>query len=489
MATDCSHHLTFWNLGKQQVSVRPDGGQVVSDAGLLPLRHLDQQLGFLADLAQRLPDPRDPDRRVHSQEALLVQQVYQILAGYPDCNDAQTLRHDPLFQTLAGVVPTPEQPLASRSTLNRHQHAYTRRQARLPLGERPALLEQRAAQTRRIKILNTFLVDWFIRTRRQPPTQVILDVDATDDPTHGQQVLTAFHGYFEQHQYFPLLVFDGATGFPLAAWLRPGTAHASWGAVELLSAIVGQLRAAWPDVTILVRGDGGFAVPEMYDFCEAERLDYVLGFAGNAVLQDRTAQALADLEVYFAHYHQREPHVQRFEAFADYQAESWSRPRRIVAKIESNRHGSNRRFVVTTLTGPPQDIYQDIYIPRGNVPERPIGELKNGLQADRLSCHRFCANAFRLLEHLTAYALVVLFREAAADVPAVATATVSTLRQRLWKVGAWVRVTARRIWFALSETWPCWDLWLQVSTAVHRFVAPLRPTGGSGPPRAEALLM
>jgi hypothetical protein len=198
---------------------------------------------------------------------------------------------------------------------------------------------------------------------------------------------------------------------------------------------------------------------------------------------------LADLEVYYAHYQQREPHVQRFETFTDYQAESWPHPRRIVAKIEINRHGTNRRFVVTTLTGSPQAIYQDCYVQRGNVPERPLGELKNGLHADRLSCHRFCANAFRLLEHVTAYALVVLFREAAADVPAVATATVSTLRQRLWKVGALVRVSARRIWFALSETWPCWQLWVEVTTAVHQFVASLRPSGGSGPPHAAVLPM
>jgi len=489
MTTDCPQQLTFWNLGKQQVTARPDGGQVVADAGLLPLRHLDKQLGFLADLARRRPDPRDPDRLVHSQEAILTQQVYQILAGYPDCNDAQPLRRDPLFQTLADVPPDPERPLAGRSTLNRHQHAYTRRAATLPLEERPALLDQRAAQTARIRILNEFLIDWFIRTRTQSPPFVIIDLDATDDPTHGQQVLTGFHGYFDQHQYFPLLAFDGASRFPLAAWLRPGPVHASCGAVQTLTLIVRQLRAAWPSLTILVRGDSGFAVPALYEFCEAEGLLHIFGFAGNAILYERTAPALADLELYYAHYGYRDPHVQRFEAFEDYQAQGWSRPRRIIAKIEINRHGTNRRFVVTNLSGQPQGLYHGCYVERGDVPERPIGELKNGLQADRLSCHHFCANAFRLLEHVVAYALVVLFREAAAALPEVATAEVGTLRQRLWKVGAVVRVSARRIWFHLSETWPQWDLWVRVEAAVNQFVRQLLSGAASGPPAVAVLPM
>jgi hypothetical protein len=359
----------------------------------------------------------------------------------------------------------------------------------LPLEERPALLDQRAAQTARIQLLNEFLLDWFIRTRTQPPPFVIIDLDATDDPTHGQQVLTGFHGYFDQHQYFPLLAFDGASRFPLAAWLRPGTVHASCGAVQTLALIVGTLRAAWPNLTILVRGDSGFAVPALYEFCEAEGLLYILGFGSNAVLRERTAPALADLELYYAHYGDRDPHVQRFEAFEDYQADGWSRPRRIVAKIEINRHGTNRRFVVTNLSGHPQGLYQGCYVERGDVPERPIGELKNGLQADRLSCHRFCANAFRLLEHVVAYALVVLFREAAAALPEVATAEVGTLRQRLWKVGAVVQVSARRIWFHLSETWPQWDLWVRVAAAVNQFVRRLLSVEANGPPAAAAVLL
>jgi hypothetical protein len=287
-------------------------------------------------------------------------------------------------------------------------------------------------------------------------------------------VLSFFHGYFDQHQYFPLLVFDGQSGFPLAAWLRPGTVHASCGVVATLRRLVAALRAAWPDVLIVVRGDSGLAVPEMYEFCEAHGLLYALGYSSNDVLKERTAAALSDLECYYQFYCHREPEVQRFEVIEDYQAESWSRPRRIVAKIEINRHGVNRRFVVTNLCGDGRGIYHGFYVQRGAVPEKPIGELKNGLRMDRLSFHRFRANGLKLLEHTLAYALVVLHREAVAAVPEVAKAEVSTLRQRLWKVGAIVKTSVRRIWFHFSQTWPHRQLFVEVYQAVRGFVAQLR---------------
>jgi hypothetical protein len=487
MATDCTQQLTFWDIGRQHVTVDFDGGSVVTDAGLLPLRLLDQQLGVLADVAQRLPDPRAQKFVTHSREALLTQEVYQILAGYPDGNDAQALRDDPLFQTLVGVAPNEERSLASGSTLNRFHHAYTRRQAQVPLEERPVLREIDAALTQRLKILNDYLPELFIRTRRTPPPYVILDIDPSDDPTHGQQVLSFFHGYYDQHQYFPVFVFDGVSDFPLAAWLRPGTVHASCGAVATLQPIVQALRAAWPDVTILVRGDSGLATPELYEFCEAQGLLYAFGYSSNNVLKERTEAALRDLETYYAFYQQREPSVQRFEVLEDYQAESWSRPRRIVAKIEINRHGSNRRFVVTNLSGHGQGIYHGFYVQRGDVPERPIGELKNGLHMDRLSFHRFRANGLKLLEHTLAYALVVLHREATASIPEVAQAEVSTLRQRLWKVGAVVKTSVRRIWFHISTSWPNRRLFERVYLAVQQYVVSVRrevrvlPNAGSLP--------
>jgi hypothetical protein len=474
MTNERETHFTWWKVGTQQLDVSFDGGRIVSDTGLLAVRALEKPLRVIAGLAELLPDPRSPKFIHHSAEAILTQEVYQILAGYPDFNDAQTLRKDPLFQILADVSPDAEDPLASGSTLARFQYGYTRRQAELPLEERPVLLEVRAAQLGRIKILNNYLVDKFIQTRRTPPPEIILDVDATDDPTHGQQTLSGYHGYYRQHQYLPLLVYDGATGFPLAAWLRPGTVHASCGAVEVLKVIVPKLRAAWPGVQIKVRSDNGLAVPALYDYCESEGLLYALGYASNAVLRQATAQALADLEVYYAFYQHRETTVQRFEELTDYQAESWPQPRRIVAKIEITPRGSQRRFVVHNLPEAPEQVYRGFYVKRGEVPEHPIGEMKNGLKADRLSACSFSANAFRLLVHTLAYAIVVLFREAVAGVPELATATVSTLRQRLWKIGAVVLTGVRRIWLRVSETWPCRALWVRVLEAVQRFVAQVR---------------
>jgi hypothetical protein len=488
MATDCSQQLTLWDLGSQEVTVTFDAGQIVTDAGLLAIRQFEKALGILADLAERLPDPRAQKFVQHDREAILTQRVYQILAGYPDANDAQTLRHDPLFQTLVDVSPTEDEALASGSTLSRFYYAYTRRQRHLPPEQQTVPLERHQALNGRLRVGNEFLVDLFIRTRRQQPRQVIIDLDATDDPTHGQQLLSGFHAYFDQHQYFPLLLFDGDTGFPLGAWLRPGTMHASKGAIAAVRRIVEQLRAVWPDVVILVRADAGFAVPALYEYCESAGLSYAFGYGSNTVLQERTEPLLADLQEYYYWYGRREPAVQRFEAFEDYQAESWSRPRRIVAKIEINRHGTNRRYVVTNLSGPPQEIYHDFYVQRGDVPERPIGELKNGLQADRLSSHGFRANAMKLLEHAVAYAIVVLHREALTSVPEVAQAEVSTLRQKLWKVGAFVQTSVRRIWFRFSAHWPHRDLWVRVQTALQDFVRQLQGTARSAPSIAAPLL-
>ncbi len=482
MSTVCSRQLTFWKRGKQEVTATFDGGSIVTDAGLLPLRAFEKELHILADVAARLPDPRSQKFVRHRKEAVLAQRVYQILAGYPDGNDAQTLRHDPLFCTLVDGAPTKDKPLASGSTLNRFHYAYTRRDADVPVEDRAVALEQQAALTDRVRVLNNYLPELFIRTRRTPPPYVIIDLDASDDPTHGQQVLSFFHGYYDQHQYLPLFAFDGVTGFPLAAWLRPGTVHASAGAVDVLAAIIRQLRAAWPGVLILVRGDNGLAVPEMYEFCEREGLLYAFGYSSNDVLKDRTAQALADLETYYHFYRHQEAEVQRFESFADYQAEGWSRPRRIVAKIEINSHGTNRRFVVTNLSGAAQGIYHGFYVQRGHVPEKPIGELKNGLAMDRLSCHGFRANGLRLLEHVLAYALVVLYREAtAAAVPEMATAEVSTWRTRLWKVGALVTTSVRKVWFRFSATWPHQQLLVRVHEAAMVFVQGLHNQPNVGP--------
>jgi DDE family transposase len=466
-----SPHFTLPDVHRQPVAVAFDAPRIVSDTGLLTVRALDQRLGYLADLADRLPDPRAQPFVTHHAQEILAQQVYQILADYPDCNDADQLRTDPLFQVLAGAEPDPDRPLACGSTLARFQYAFTRRQLELPEEDRPAFAEMYRARSERIRILNEFLVETFIRTRPRPPAYVIVDIDPTDDPAHGQQALTGYHGYYQQHQYFPLLVFDGQSRFPLAAWLRPGTAAGACGAVAVLEGIVVALRRAWPDVVILVRGDCSLAGPALYEFCEQQGLLYAFGYASNAVLQRRTERALWELELYYHFYGHREPHVQRFEVIEDYQADSWSQPRRVICKVECTPQGSQRRFVVTNLSGQPGGIYRGFYVQRGEVPEQPIDELKNGLDLGRLSAHGFRANAYRLLLHVVAYGLVVLLREAAASVAEVAYATVGTLRTRLWKVGAWVEETAGQIWFHVAAAWPGQELWARVQAAVEGFLA------------------
>ena len=471
-------HFTLWDIGRQRLEITFEPGPIVSDAGLLAVRALERPLGILADLAGRLPDPRAPQFVRHSTERILTQQVYQILAGYPDCNDVDTLRQDALFQILAEVTPDGEQPLACGSTLARFPYAYTRRGQQE--GEPDILLVRRAAQLERIKRLNDFLLDLFLRTRVTPPAEITLDVDATDDPTHGRQALSGYHGYYRQHQYLPLLVFDGATGFPLACWLRHGTAHASLGAVGVLQAVVQKLRAAWPGVAIKLRGDSGLAVPAVYDFCEEQGIGYALGYTANAVLERSVAQANADVETYYRCYGRCDPLVQRFEEIKAYQAKSWPHPRRVVAKIERTPQGSQRRFVVTNLPDKPDEVYRDFYVRRGAVPEQPIGELKNGLRADRLSASGFCANAWRLLVQVVAYALVVLFREANAQVPEVARAEVSTLRQRLWKVPAVLTARARRVVLRLSAGWPWREVFGRVLEAVAAFAGRLAGARAGG---------
>jgi hypothetical protein len=470
MTNEGLSHCTLGKLGSQHLQVTFDGERVVSDTGLLLVRAVEKPLRVIAELAQRLPDPRSPQFLHHTVETILTQQVYQILAGYPDHDDANTLRHDPLHQILTDIAPDADSPLASGSTLARFAYAFTRRQAERPLEERPVLLEVRHAQCQRLTILNQYLAELFVRTRTTPPAEVILDIDATDDPTHGHQALSGYHGYFGQHQYFPLLVFEGATGFPLAAWLRPGTGSAALGAVDVLRPIVAALRAAWPGVRITVRGDTGFAVPAVYDFCEAENLEYVLGYAGNAVLLRRTDQALTDLRLYHRLYGRREPRVQRFEEIRGYQAGGWPHPRRVICKVEVTPEGSQRRFVVSNRPEAAEALYREVYVQRGAVPEQPIGELKNGLRADRLSSCGFCANAFRLLLHVLAYAIVVLFRQACASVADVATASVETLRARLWKVGAVLVSRPRLLRLRVSATWPGVGLWGAVWEATQGFV-------------------
>jgi hypothetical protein len=452
-----------------------DGGQIVSDAGLLPIAQLDRELGILAEAASRLPDPRSPLYIVHTREEILRQQVFQMLAGYPDGNDAQLLRDDPLLKTIVGVDPRNEDiPLASGSTINRFQNAFTRREAEKPLEDRDVLFEVRSAQIERINALNDFLIDVFVRTRTSRPAHVIIDLDPTDDPAHGKQQLTLWHGYYDQNQYFPMMIFEGETGMPLGAWLRPGTVHASCGAVDMLKIIVDRLRQHWPEISIFVRGDNGVANPEMYEYCEAEGLIYAFGYATNETLKRRVREEELEDRAKLLWWISGGREVQLFRTFEDYQAGSWSRPRRIITKVEITKSGGlNVRFVVSNMSGHAGGIYQGFYTQRGRVPERPIGELKNGLNMDRLSCHRFLANGQKMMTHVLAYLLFALFREANAKTPEVKTMEVGTARSRLFKVGARVQATHRRIWFHVASHWPGRDLLVAAADAVRQHIETL----------------
>ncbi len=470
--TQCTEQLQLFEVGRQQVTMTFDGGSIVSDAGLLPIRELDQKLGILAEAARRLPDPRSERAVTHTAEDILIQQVYQILAGYPDGNDAQLLRDDPLFKTIVGKDPRCEdESLASGSTINRFLHAFTRREAEKPIDEREVIFEVRRAQVERINAINDFLIDLFVRTRKQQPAHIIIDLDPTADPTHGQQQLTMFNGFYDQHQYLPMMLFEGTTGFPLGAWLRHGTAHAGLGAVEMIQRIVERLRQHWPEIMIFVRGDAGVASPEMYEYCESHGILYAFGYSTNSTLKHRVSELELEDNARLLWWMTGCKPFQLFHTFEDYQAQTWSRMRRIVTKVEITQlGGTNVRFVVTNMSGLAGGIYQGFYVQRGNVPERPIGELKNGLHMDRLSSHRFLANGHKLMTHMLAYALYVLFREANEKTPEVNKMEVGTARTRLFKVGALVQATHRHIWFKVASHWPGATLLIRAAKAVESYV-------------------
>src|SRR5437763_5950881 len=373
-------------LPQTQLVVQRHQGQISSDAGLLPLAEFDQRLGYTAALARCLDDGKTG--RGHSILSMLRQRFYGILAGYEDCNDHDTLRDDPIFKMVAGKLPE-DDPLASQPTLSRFENQITPRQ---------------------LQDLVDFIADSGVRRLKQSnagelPASITLDLDATDDPTHGHQQLTLFHGYFGQYQYFPLIISEPTTRHVMLAWLRPGTVHAALGADDDLMRVVNALRKQRPDIAIHVRGDAGFGVPWMYEICEKNGLTYTFGFATNARLKQLT-EGLMEQAV--RQYEQTKQKQRLFECF-QYQCDSWSHPRTVVAKAECHQQATNLRFVVSNLPGvsTPEDGQReyDHYIQRGESEQR-MDELKNGLAMDRLSCHRFMANFFRLLLHVAAYNLL-----------------------------------------------------------------------------------
>ena len=445
--TACPQQLTFDFHPSKDVVADFHGGLISSDAGLLPIRQLDHRLGWTAAVADVLTDGRQAAKVRHDLPAILRQRLFALIAGYQDANDHTRLRHDAVLQTVAAEE---AKPLGSQPTLSRFENAATARQ---------------------IAELNRLLVAMFIqqmRARGERPRRLVLDIDATDDPCHGQQQLALFNGFYNQYMYLPNLLFERTTGLLLGVRLQAGNADASRRAVQLLKPVVKALRDAWPDVEILLRADAGYAAPRLYRFCEDNGLEYLIGFAACDPLKQRTKWALDWLTERF----DRSGEPCSWRGGFTHQAGSWLHPRRILYKVEINGHGSNRRFVVTNCRGTPRELWP-IYNDRGTA-ETFIDEFKNGLSMDRLSCRRFCANAFRLALTAVAHNLMRVYRQMLAGTE-LEGASVQTIRSRLIKIGARVRRTVRRVWVHLSEAFPLADVLGRVHRAIGRLHPPPLP--------------
>lgn len=433
--------ITFPALGPLPLDVDFLGGRLTSDGGLAWLADADMALGLTATLAAEIPDWRTRRGR-HDLRTLLAQRVYQIACGYADQNDADQLRTDPLLKQVCGRLPVTGADLASQPTLSRLENA----------------VGARACYRLAAALGEVYLRE---RERKGVPTHLVLDLDGTDDPTHGGQEHSAYHGYYGQHMYHPLLVFDGTTGQLITAVLRPGTVHASHGVVAILQRIVAAMRQRWPEVTIELRADSGFAIPALYAWCEAEQIGYTIGLGTNARLARAAAALAAEAERQSAG---RDGAKVRLLGETSYQADSWPHPRRVVMKAEVLDKGTNTRFVVTTRDDTPTTVY-DWYVTRGET-ENWIKDLKAGCFADRLSCHRFWANQFRLLLHAAAYWLLDTVRRwlVAARV---ARMTLATVRLRLLKIGGWVCEWRDRVRLRLASSHPGEGWWRTLATRHH----------------------
>lgn len=424
--TQCTSQLNFLFYSKKPICADFDGGQISTDAGLLTLRQFDQRHHLTADLERVLIDPRDPARITHSLLVLARQRLYAICAGYQDANDAHHLRQDPILQLLAeGEL---GQALGSQPTLSRLENQLTGRD---------------------IVRLTRLGLEWFIRCCGRQVRQrgeILLDMDSTHDPTHGQQQLSMFNRYYGEEVYHPLLIFERHTGCLLDVRLRRGNCMSYNRCLGRVRHLLRRLKKAFPGVRIRLRADAGFAWKPLYELLEQEGVGYAIRLPHNKVLQ-RLAQPLAQRAAR-AYERHKCPQV-CFTSFF-YRAQKWKTRRRVLAKAE--RHASQQEvyFVLTNEGGSASDGF-GFYNGRGECENR-IAEVKNGFHADRLSCHRFLANAFRLALHGLAYNLVNLFRLRLPE--PLRRLQISSLREKVFKVGARILQSARRIWVHLASGWP-----------------------------------
>ncbi len=425
--TNCQYTLPFHP--DRKMTVQFDGGEITSDAGLLLLYSVDRSHGLTRRFAGCLSDPRDPRYVEHSLEKLTTQRTLQIAAGYEDGNDADSLRHDAALKSFCDQLPETDGELGSGSTLCRMENSVTWRDV--------------------WRVQEMWVARYIRKLKKRRWRKIILDLDSTDDETHGQQEFSFYHGYFRHQVYHPLLIFDDETGDLICALLRGGNRGAAFRAVAVLKRIVERIRRKIPwDLKIEIRADSGFATPELYEYCEEKKLTYVIGFKRN----ERLAGAVEALVEQARQDFQTQGVKQRCFTEFWYQADRWDRPRRLVVKVEINELGLNRRFVVTNRTDlSAQELY-DHYIQRGQT-ENYIKVFKKDLAMDRLSCHRFLANQFRLLLHGLAYQLLLALRDYLGGT-AWSQLEIETLRRRVLKLGARIRQTTRRIWIHGSSSYP-----------------------------------
>jgi hypothetical protein len=460
MPTECNQKsFAFHGLFRREVVARFDGGTITSDGGGLLLREVERRTGILEQFGACFVDHRAPDLVEHSVRELVGQRVYGLALGYEDLNDHDELRRDPLLATLVGKAdPTGEdrvrmrdagKPLAGKSTLNRLE--LTRVDAGPESRYKKIVLKEGA--------VDRLFVDVFLQAHGHAPDRIVLDLDATDDPLHGKQEGRFFHGFYGCYCYLPLYIFCGE--FLLCARLRPSDIDASAGAVEEVQRIVGQVRAFWPHVEIILRADSGFAREVLMRWCEEHSVDYVFGLAKNVRLNRALGRELHQAR----RQHQATGAPARvFRDFSYQTRTSWSRKRRVVGKAEHLAAGPNPRFVVTSLPAEAWDarsLYEDLYCARGDMENR-IKEQQLYLFADRTSAATMRANQIRLWLSSVAYLLMQALRRLGLKGTALAQAQCQTIRLKLLKIGAQVRITVRKVWVSLASSSPYADLFAEV---------------------------
>jgi hypothetical protein len=452
MATDCITQVTFQGDGfPKPVVARFDLPDASADGGLVLFKALDTELGLTRRLAACLDDPREPGKVLHETIELLQQRIFGLCGGYADCNDAARLVHDPIHKLVLDRDPLTGLGLASQPTLSRFENAVSARE---------------------LRAMTHVLADTVIAQQRQRlqgrARRITIDLDPTDDPTHGQQELAFFNGHYDTWCYLPVVATvtfdDEAAQFAVAAVLRPGNAPASLGARGILRGLLRKLRVAFPDAIFRVRLDGGFASSKMFLFLEREAVEYVVGMASNRRLEKRVQRLMGR-----ARMRSRETgQTEHLYGETRYAAKKWTRKRRVVMKAEVVRHPgrdpkNNPRFVVTNLADPPQTVYE-FYCQRGDMENR-LKELHYGLEMDRTSCSKFQANQFRVLLTLAAYLLFQELRRRAAPTVC-AHAQVTTLRERLVKLAVWVERSARRIVLHFPLNFPWLSTWRHLAGAI-----------------------